>query len=256
MKYTSNTAIGDAGEYFFAYQISHILGWPCRLFDIDIGIDAQVEILDEDRNSTGRFVAFQIKTSADEEPQPSWYVKKKQLDYWRDMDTPVFIVLISLSKQTMYLHHIRKKFAYHVTEKDSIRIDFDLAREQFNESSGRRIKAAAEESIMTAIQAHLSDVQMKIDEIKSAIEGMEDYSDPEHLIEIMNRRKKAYEDLLQAKTLSANYKVGATQCKDMEIGLEETLNELRTFMRDWNMHIDWDDRKYGNGEIQKFIDEA
>ena len=72
----------------------------------------------------------------------------------------------------------------------------------------------------------------------------------------MNSRWGAYNDLLQAKTLSASYKVGAPECKQMEETLEAALNELRTFMEDWNMHIDWDDRKYGDGEIQKFIDEA
>lgn len=256
MKYPSKIATGDAGEYFFAYKISYVLGWPCRLFDIDIGIDAQVEILDENRNSTGRFVAFQVKTSADEEPQPYWYVSKNQLDYWRDMDIPVFVALVSLKKQTIHLHQIKKKSRYHITEKDSVRIDFDLVNEHFTESSGKRIKAAAEESTMSAIEEHLSKVQIKIDEVKSAIEEMDDYSDPPSLIDIMNSRWGAYDDLLQAKTLSASYKVGAPECKKMEETLEAALNELRTFMEDWNMHIDWDDRKYGDGEIQKFIDEA
>ncbi|WP_256676462.1 DUF4365 domain-containing protein [Pseudomonas sp. RGB] len=188
MKYPSKIATGDAGEYFFAYKISYVLGWPCRLFDIDIGIDAQVEILDENRNSTGRFVAFQVKTSADEEPQPYWYVSKNQLDYWRDMDIPVFVALVSLKKQTIHLHQIKKKSRYHITEKDSVRIDFDLVNEHFTESSGKRIKAAAEESTMSAIEEHLSKVQIKIDEVKSAIEEMDDYSDPPSLIDIMNSR--------------------------------------------------------------------
>lgn len=256
MKYPSKTATGDAGEYFFAYLISYVLGWPCRLFDIDIGIDAQVEILDENRNSTGRFVAFQVKTSAEEEPQPYWYVSKNQLDYWRDMDIPVFVALVSLKNQTIHLHQIKKKSRYRVTEKNSVRIDFDLVRERFSESSGKRIKAAAEESTMSAIQEHLSKVQIKINEVKSVIEEMDDYSDPPNLIDVMNSRGEAYNDLLRAKALSASYKIGALECKQMEEALEEALNELRTFMEDWNMHIDWDDRKNGNGEIQKFIDEV
>jgi hypothetical protein len=64
MKYALRTANGDAGEFFFAYKIASVLKWPCRLFDIDIGIDAQVEIVDEDdETSTGRFVAFQVKAT-------------------------------------------------------------------------------------------------------------------------------------------------------------------------------------------------
>ncbi|WP_231995645.1 DUF4365 domain-containing protein [Pseudomonas taetrolens] len=255
MKYPSNTATGDAGEYFFAYQISYILGWPCRLFDIDIGIDAQVEILDEDRNSTGRFVAFQIKTSANEELKPYWYVSKNQLNYWREMDTPVFVVLISLKEQTMYLHRIRKEFAYHVTEKNGVRIEFDLAQELFSEISGNVIKAAAEESILGTIQTYLSEVWMKIKEIKNAIEGMEDYSDPPLLIDVMCRRSTAYDELLRAHTLVLNYRVGIQEYEETESALDEALSELRAFMREWNMHSSWDDPRNGNGEIQKFIDE-
>ena len=44
MKYPLGTANGDAGEFFAAYKIAKELGWPCRLFDIDIGIDAQVSV--------------------------------------------------------------------------------------------------------------------------------------------------------------------------------------------------------------------
>ena len=60
MKYPEKAANGDAGEFFFAYKVASVLKWPCRLLDIDIGIDAQVEILNEDGTSTGRFVAFQV----------------------------------------------------------------------------------------------------------------------------------------------------------------------------------------------------
>jgi len=51
MKYTKSAANGHAGEFFFAYKVARVLGWPCRLFDIDIGIDAQVEVLDHERAS-------------------------------------------------------------------------------------------------------------------------------------------------------------------------------------------------------------
>ncbi|MDR6233597.1 DUF4365 domain-containing protein [Pseudomonas oryzihabitans] len=256
MKYPSKTAIGNAGEFFFAYQISHILGWPCRLFDIDIGIDAQVEVLDENYNSTGRFVAFQVKTSAEEEIQPFWYVSKKQLNYWQDMDIPVFVALVSLKQQTIYLHQINKKSHYHTTKKDLARINFDFTQGKFSELSKKLIKNAAEESVMLVIKEHLSEAETKTKEIISTIEKMENHPDPPYLIEIMNNRGSAYEDLLRAKTLSINYNVGAQQCEHAEEALEEALNNLRNFMKKWKMNLDWDDKSYGNGEIQKFIDET
>src|SRR5690242_4709435 len=79
MKYSGKTASGDAGEFFFAYQVASVLGWPCRLFDIDIGIDAQVEVLDEDGKSAGNFVAFQVKTTSGEGSAAYRHVRKRQL---------------------------------------------------------------------------------------------------------------------------------------------------------------------------------
>ena len=38
MKYPKTAATGHAGEFFFAYQVAKVLGWPCRIFDIDIGL--------------------------------------------------------------------------------------------------------------------------------------------------------------------------------------------------------------------------
>ncbi|MDW9232039.1 hypothetical protein C7S15_5639 [Burkholderia cepacia] len=67
MLYTLKKASGDAGEYFFAYKIASVLKWPCRLTGIDIGIDAQVEVMDDNQLSTGQFVAFQVKATSKEE---------------------------------------------------------------------------------------------------------------------------------------------------------------------------------------------
>ena len=85
-------AVGDAGEFFFAYRVSSELRWPCRLIDIDIGIDAQIEILDSDLRSTGKFVAVQVK--ATEVGRRIWRVSRRHIKYWNSISVPVFVALV------------------------------------------------------------------------------------------------------------------------------------------------------------------
>ncbi|EOG4047563.1 hypothetical protein ACLBYQ_004938, partial [Salmonella enterica] len=59
MTYPKTSAEGHAGEYLFAYWISRYFKWPCRLLDIDMGLDAQVEIY-ENELSTGMFIGVQV----------------------------------------------------------------------------------------------------------------------------------------------------------------------------------------------------
>jgi len=255
MKYPEKTAIGDAGEYFFAYQIASALGWPCRLFDIDIGIDAQVEILDKERTSTGKFVAFQVKTTIVEGNDACRYVLKKQLSYWRDLDLPVFVVLVDLSKKAMYFHRIKRHHSYHETDKGLIRIDFDTKKDRFNKKSGALIKAAADEAALVAIREYLRPVHEGIDSIKEALHDALEHPDPESLIEIMRLRYSLKGSLARAETLALNMRVGEEECLHVEAQLEEALNALREFMSDWDMHKDWDDGRHGDGDIRKFLEE-
>lgn len=251
MKYPLSTAYGDAGEFFFAFQIANILKWPCRLFDIDIGIDAQVEILNEDRTSTGRFVAFQVKATSSEE-QDCRYVSKRQLAYWRELDLPVFVVLVNLSKPAMFLHRVVLDKDYAVTEKGSIRIDFNLSKDRFTSRSGKVIAAAAEEGALSHVRRHLRAVREGSEDIRKAISEQENNPDPHALMDRMEERAALKEELAQASALVAALRVGAAEYAETEEELVGALQALRDYMMEWNMHRDWDD----HGHIQRFIDEG
>ncbi|WP_409288340.1 DUF4365 domain-containing protein [Pseudomonas sp. KCJK8927] len=106
MKYAESNVTGDAGEYYFAYFITHALGWPCRLLDIDIGIDAQIEILDDDSCSTGQFLAVQIKGTRKDD-KLSLDVAKKHVKYWLSMDVPVLLALVDVDNRKVYVKSIR-----------------------------------------------------------------------------------------------------------------------------------------------------
>ena len=92
MIFNEKNASGKAGEYFFAFWICSQFDWACRLLDIDIGIDAQIEIFDESCNSTGNFINVQIKSSINKTFNAS--VTKNNLTYWRTLDKPTILVNI------------------------------------------------------------------------------------------------------------------------------------------------------------------
>ncbi|EJB8494942.1 DUF4365 domain-containing protein [Acinetobacter baumannii] len=96
MKIFGSTGItGKAGEYYFAYWIVRHFQWPCRILDIDVGIDAQVEVF-EDGISTGNFFAVQIKSTIGNKLNIS--IKLSDFEYWQQIENNVILVYVVLSK--------------------------------------------------------------------------------------------------------------------------------------------------------------
>lgn len=99
-KYTEDMAKGDWGEYFLAYNIVKNFGWPCRTLDIDIGIDAQIEVIDNEFNTTGRFIGVQVKTGG------QFKISAAHIAYWRSCDFPIIIVHINPQTEEMHYRHV------------------------------------------------------------------------------------------------------------------------------------------------------
>lgn len=248
MKYPTKSATGDAGEFFFAYQIAKVLQWPCRLIDIDIGIDAQVEIIDDDRSSTGRFVAFQVKAT-ENSTKLYWYVSESQIDYWRDLDLPVFVVLVDVPAEKMYLHLVDVYKSYKVTPKGGIRIDFDPTSELFTPASSAVISKAAQSAALAKVRRRLRVVQQRAKEIRAAVADQDINPDPDALIEIMDDRATFKSELAQAWTLAEELRVGQKECTSAERLLNEAIREMREYMEPWYRDHDVD------GRIARFIRE-
>lgn len=255
MKYPKTAATGNAGEFFFAYQVAKVLGWPCRIFDIDIGVDAQVEILDAQCESTGRFVAVQIKTTTGE-GVATRYVDPKQLEYWKRLESPVFLVLVDLDDESMYLHRIDRRKRYPKTTSGLFRIDFDRQQGRFGLDSGREFRVAAEEAQLQVVNGHLKRVREATKEIMTALGQPESDPNPDQLIELMRERTHAHEHLLRAEALARNSGVGLRQYHRCKLDFERALGLLRHRMLHWKMERDWDGDRAGNGDIGRFLAEG
>ena len=66
--------------------------WVCRSKDKDYGVDLEVEIFDEDGNSTGLLFFVQLKATDSEEAERSVSMKLDRLEYLASLDAPSILV--------------------------------------------------------------------------------------------------------------------------------------------------------------------
>lgn len=114
MTYLEKVAHGNAGEFYFAYWISNKFVWPCRILDIDMGLDAQVEIYDDNNHSTGMFIGVQVKATGKTLAQkPSVSIPLKNIVYWESIDNPMVLIRVCLNNNkrhpTIYWKHLDKE---------------------------------------------------------------------------------------------------------------------------------------------------
>jgi len=126
MSYIERVANGNAGEFYFAYWVSNNFIWPCRILDIDMGLDAQIEIYDEQYHSTGMFIGVQVKTTAKTlEESPCVSVPLKNIVYWESINDPVIIIRVCLNNNSqepsLYWKHLKKKELRNYLSKSKIK---------------------------------------------------------------------------------------------------------------------------------------
>lgn len=79
----------------------------------DLGIDAQIEIINDSRQGTGRIIAAQIKAGKSffEEETTDEFVfrgKKKHLNYWLNHSLPVIIIICNLDTEVCYWAEVNR----------------------------------------------------------------------------------------------------------------------------------------------------
>ena len=154
----------------------------------------------------------------------------------------------------MYLHRVKRQNDYHETDKGFVRIEFETNKDRFTEMSGKLIKAAADDAL-AAIREHLQAVREGIEVIEGALRDADEHPDPASLIAAMRTRTPLNFELVRAQTLAHNMRAGEDECLEMEEQLQAALVALRNYMGDWGMDTDWDDSRYGDGDIKKFLAE-
>lgn len=136
MEYNKRSINGDAGEYLLAYKMIKILGWPCRLYGIDLGVDAEIEIMDENSHSTGNLIKIQVKAvqKIQHNDSVSIYVDDRHIEYWRTFCLPVIVCCIDLETENVYWKQITCTEAYR-SNGTSRKVTFDLKSDLLTENS-------------------------------------------------------------------------------------------------------------------------
>lgn len=156
-KYNEALAIGDAGEFLCGFQFTHLLGWPYRMLPRDLGVDAEIEVLDKDSHSTGEIMKVQVKSQADasslaQKEHFDFYPKDEHLAYWKSFIVPIIFCGVDLASQRVYWKVIRNTEEYRNAgsgfrislhkERDLLtNTCHDAFRELFNSGIGRQLAA-------------------------------------------------------------------------------------------------------------------
>jgi ElaB/YqjD/DUF883 family membrane-anchored ribosome-binding protein len=177
------------------------------LTNADIGIDAQVEVLDSNQKSTGRFVGFQVKARSIPDENNARYVTEQQLMYWKSSDVPVFVALVHLHSGKIYLHQVCKNSQYPPTTKTGlVRIEFDLVKDVFSAASRILIAEAGIQEILAKLEELLRPLNDESKRIEEAIR--------ENISDVNFWKKRAYlseffqENLTKAKAIVMANEVG------------------------------------------------
>ncbi|MBQ4877799.1 DUF4365 domain-containing protein [Pseudoalteromonas luteoviolacea] len=129
MKYKSRSVTGDAGEYFFAYKLTSMFSWVVRLLDVDLGVDAEIEVV-ENEKSEFRLIKVQVKTSTKiNGSSHSISVSKEHITYWKNTNLPVIVCLVDLKTEKIYWRKIQSEEDYS-TSGESCKVQFDLTKHE------------------------------------------------------------------------------------------------------------------------------
>lgn len=106
--YSESDETGDIGIDLVSLTVKRELSWIFREQPKnDLGIDGHIEIVNENRESTGRLIAAQVKTGSsyfkhEKENGYIFYGDNKHLKYWLHHSLPVVIILCDERNDTCY----------------------------------------------------------------------------------------------------------------------------------------------------------
>ncbi|MBL3655166.1 DUF4365 domain-containing protein [Fulvivirga sediminis] len=142
MKFYTTSSTGDSGLLYLGHWINQYFHFPFRIMSADIGIDAEIEILDEDLHSNGLIIKAQVKsTQSPINANFSEYVEKDHIDYWSKLTVPVIYFKVDLKNNKIYHKIISSLDGIELTSSgngNKRKIEFDLSKDLLDLSSKQK----------------------------------------------------------------------------------------------------------------------
>lgn len=152
MKYSEKKIIGDIGELTVAKAFIKYFRWPCRQQTMDVGIDAEVEVTDQDTNATGKVIKIQVKATMEpfKDGKNTIYPEREHIDYWKQVAVPVLLCVVSLATDEILWKVIDPNDDY-TTEKGA-KVEFDRIKDALTPNSRAELEKLAVEGSDTIMQ--------------------------------------------------------------------------------------------------------
>lgn len=133
MKFYTSNATGDSGLFLLGHWINQNFKFPFRVMSADIGIDAEIEMIDEEYHSEGLVLKVQVKATQKAITKNfSAYIDKAHLKYWDKLTVPVLFFKVDLTNNNIYYKHISSHDDITGTKSDDpdkLKIDFDIGND-------------------------------------------------------------------------------------------------------------------------------
>lgn len=172
MVYDKTKANGNAGEYLVAFKFTRAFNWPCRLFGVDIGVDAELEVLDEKGGETGNVIKIQVKAFDEITPTAehrfSAYVDERHIRYWKIFCAPVVVCAVDLKNEIIYWKSILATHPYE-TNGESKKVTFCTLHDRLDANSIKSFRALVVDQKADELQAHFKVLYDKVPHLKGAM---------------------------------------------------------------------------------------
>lgn len=158
MEYQKRSVNGDAGEYLVAYTVTRELGWPCRLYGVDLGVDAEMEVI-IDGVSDGDIIKVQVKAMERlEGASANVYVDDRHIKYWQRFSAPVIICCVDLASKRVYWKPINATEAYK-TGGRSKKVNFDFSSDLLTSNSAAQLRNLVSPPELKEVRKHLDQIK-------------------------------------------------------------------------------------------------
>jgi hypothetical protein len=175
VQFHARNATGKAGERLVETFVEETLNFAYRkVGEPDIGIDGEIEILGENRSSTGGFLKVQVKTAKESLSGRRIRVPfdEDHLDYFASLTVPPILTVVSLTDKKIWWKPILHKDNYR-GPRGGFRISLDPGTDELTRFSGIVLHMIGQRSNAMIVKYLIEEAEERLDDMDETESGGE-----------------------------------------------------------------------------------